>query len=162
MTEWIALATAFISAVGLFFAGHQSRLSNRRAQDERRLALEGVVVFWQPVFAPAHPDADGGGEWTYDLTVENPGQFPIDEIKIAWHFDLPVQRVRYDDSLDSPTKVLNLAASVLPGGRSLRWTRTLRMNFAEATRRLPETYAIVAFHDVSRNPRGSAPPSGGL
>jgi FMN phosphatase YigB (HAD superfamily) len=49
----------------------------------------GVVASWQRVEAPRRPDVDGHAKWSYEIKVENPGRFPIDDIQIAWHLHCP-------------------------------------------------------------------------
>lgn len=149
MTDWIAPATAVLSAVGLIFAGLQVRQGNKQVRDDRRLGLEGVVVYWRPSYAPAAAEPDGTATWKYNITVTNPGRFAIDHIHVSWIFAFNVQRLRSNGGLDAATNKLDVTLPVLPGGAEHTWERTLRMSFAEATARLPETYAQVSFHDLS-------------
>ena len=149
MTEWIALGTAIISALGLLFAGQQVRQGNRQAREDRRLGLDGVVVYWRPTSAPAAASADGTAIWKYAITIANPGKFAIDHVSVQWTFDCDVQRVRSNGSLDPSTRQLALTLPVLPGGGDHTWDRTLRINFADATATLPATSAHVQFRDLT-------------
>jgi integrase len=51
MSEWAAVASAALAAVGLFFAARQLLLLNRQAEHDRRVAHEGVAVSWRPIEA---------------------------------------------------------------------------------------------------------------
>jgi hypothetical protein len=153
MTDWTALAAAVLPALGLVFAGWQVMQGNRQARQERRLGLMGVVVYWRPDFAPHVADGDGSAVWRYMITVANPGKFPIDNVAVTWTFAFPVQRVRSDGQLDPATEEIPLSIPVLPGGGEHTWNRTLRMNFAEASRLLPHTHAKVAFNDIKGTAR---------
>jgi hypothetical protein len=152
MSDWAAVASALFAAVGLIFAGRQLLLANRQVRDERRLGADGVVVFWQATGAPAHADEDGTAAWTYEITVDNPGRFPIDHVEIRWVFPCPVQRVHYTGQADPPSTELRLSTPVLAGGNQRQWTRWLRINF-DQTKALPQTYAEVTFQDIERRQR---------
>src|SRR5690606_30797666 len=83
----------------------------------------------------------------YDIRVHNPGRMPVDDIKIEWNLACPVQR-RRGGVLSPPVRQLVLVTPVLPGGGEHRWERRLVMDYAEAEKALPETYADVHFVDV--------------
>jgi hypothetical protein len=145
--EWAAVATTLIAGVGLLFAGGQLMVMNRAAAMERRVARDGVVVSWQPIEAPREAEADGTGVWLYDIRVHNPGRMPVDDVRVDWHFESPVQR-RRGGVLAPPTTHLQLVTPILPGGGERRWERRLVMNFDEAEASLPRTYAQVHFVDI--------------
>jgi hypothetical protein len=147
MSEWAAVASTLIAGVGLLFAGGQLRITNRAAAMERRIARDGVVVSWQPVEAPREAQPDGAGVWLDDVRVHNPGRMPVDVVVVDWHFKCAVQR-RRGGVLDPPTTHLQLVAPVLPGGGERRWERRLVMNYAEAEKALPGTFAEVRFVDI--------------
>jgi hypothetical protein len=90
--------------------------------------------------------------WTYEITVDNPGRFPIDHVEIRWVFPCPVRRVHYTGQVDYPCTELGLSTPVLAGGNQRRWTRWLRINFDQA-KTLPQTYAEVTFYDIERRQR---------
>ena len=115
MGGWAAIASTLIAVVGLFFTGAQLLVMNRAAAMERRVAREGVVVSWEPVEAPRAAEPDGTGVWEYEIQVQNPGALPVDNLRVDWHFRLPVQR-RRQGHLDPPTTHLELVQPVLPGG----------------------------------------------
>jgi hypothetical protein len=159
MGEWAAVASTLIAAVGLLFAGGQVMIMNRAAAMERRIARDGVVVSWQPVEAPREAQSDGTGVWRYDVRVHNPGRMPVDDVVVDWYFKCDVQR-RRAGVLEPPTRHLQLVTPVLPGGSERRWERRLVMNYAEAEKALPDTFADVRFVDIegrshtNRWPRG--------
>jgi hypothetical protein len=145
VTDWTASASTLFAGVGLVFAGQQVLLGNRQAREDRRLGLEGVVVSWRVVEAPAAAEKDGSAVWIYEVTVTNPGKFAIDRVDIDWVFPCPVQRLRYDGSADAPGHELRLTTPVLPGGGQSTWRRTVRMDFSESR---ADTYAEVSFNDI--------------
>ena len=159
MSEWAAVASTLIAGMGLLFAGWQLMIMNRAAALERRVAREGVVVSWRPIEAPREPGSDGTAVWLYEVWVHNPGRLPVDDVRVDWHFQCPVQR-RRSCVLDPATKRLQLFTPVLPGGDQRRWERRLVMNYAEAEAALRETFAEVHFVDIegrsqtNRWPRG--------
>ncbi len=73
MSEWAAVVSAIVAALGLVFAGRQLLLLNRQAAHDRRVAFDGVVVSWHALESPNHPDADGTAVWLYEITAHNPG-----------------------------------------------------------------------------------------
>jgi hypothetical protein len=145
VTDWTSTASTLFAGVGLVFAGQQVLLGNRQVREDRRLGLEGVVVSWRVVEAPAAAEKDGSAVWTYEVTVTNPGKFAIDRVAIDWVFPGPVQRLRYDGSADAPSHELRLSTPVLPGGGQCMWRRTVRMDFVESR---ADTYAEVSFNDI--------------
>jgi hypothetical protein len=149
MGEWATVASTLIAGVGLLFAGGQLMVMNRTAAMERRVARDGVVVTWQPVQAPRAALTDGTGVWLYKIRVHNPGRMPVDDVRVDWHFSCWVQRRRHG-FLDVPTKQLKLFTPVLPGGGERVWERRLVMNYAEAEKALPDTYADLHFVDIER------------
>jgi hypothetical protein len=152
VTEWIALGTALISAIGLLFAGQQVRQGNKQTREERSLSIDGVVVSWHATIRPVAAEPDGTADWTYKVTVANPGKFAIDEVAVKWIFSCDVKRVHHDGTIDNATNILCVSVPVLAGGAWHTRTRTLRINFDEATKHLPETRAEVTFRDVSSKP----------
>ncbi len=146
MGEWAAIATTLIAGVGLLFGGGQLMVMNRAAALERRVARDGVVVSWRPIEAPREAEADGTGVWLYDIRVHNPGRMPVDDVRVDWNFECPVQR-RRGGVVSPPTKRLQLVTPVLPGGGERRWERRLVMNFDEAEAVLPRN-AEVRFVDI--------------
>jgi hypothetical protein len=145
VTDWTATSSALFAGVGLVFAGQQFLLGNRQAREDRRLGLEGVVVSWRALQAPASAEHDGSAVWTYEITLTNPGKFAIDHVNVTWVFPCPVQRLRYDGGADAPSRDLRLATPVLPGGGTSTWKRSLRISFDQ---NLASTYAAVAFNDI--------------
>jgi len=150
MNDLVAIASASIAAVGLFFAGWQLLLLNRNATYERRVAYDGVVVSWRPVEAPDHPNHDGAAEWLYELTVNNPGRLPIDHVVVRWVFPCLVQRVRGSGVLDAPVAELTLGTPVLAGGNSRKWRRRVRIDFGQRGT-LPDTFAKIRYMDIDGN-----------
>jgi len=152
MNDCAAVASALFAAVGLIFTGRQLLLINQQARVERRVGLEGVVVSWRAVEAPNHGSHDGTAVWKYEVSVANPGRFPIDHVDIRWVFPCPVQRLHYNEQADPPRTELRLSTPVLAGGGQRRWTRRLRIDLAEAAA-LANTYAEVVFHDIDGQER---------
>ena len=153
LTDWIAVVSALLTAIGLIFAGLQVRhLWQQRAQDDR-LATEGVVVSWQPLAAPARPERDGTATWVYEVVVHNPGRFPISEVRAELTFPVPVRRVHHRGPDDDPVRTLRLEQSVIRGGAERRWERTVVMHYVDAMAHLPETTGVVEFTDVRGQPR---------
>jgi hypothetical protein len=147
MSEWAAVASAMIAGVGLLFAGWQLMIMNQAQAMERRVARDGVVVSWLPIEAPRAPEPDGTGVWLYEIQVHNPGRLPVDDVRVDWHFQCPVQR-RRSSVVEPATRHLQLVTPVLAGGDKRRWERRLVMNYAEAEATLPSTFAEVHFVDV--------------
>lgn len=152
LADWVAVGSAVAAAVGLGFTGDQLRLARRDASATERLAVEGVAVSWQALEAPDHPDDGGFAEWLYEITVHNPGRFPIDDVRVALHLPIPVRRVRYSGRLGDETSSLTMRHPVLIGGQSRMWKRRITMQFTYAER-LKETFAEVEFRDVHRELR---------
>ncbi|MPY80263.1 MAG: hypothetical protein GEV04_17745 [Actinophytocola sp.] len=159
----IAAAAAAVSSlfagIGLIFAGWQLRIAHKQHEVERRVAYEGVAVSWLPLEAPAKPDADGTALWLYQITVQNPGKLPIQNVAVQVTFPVEVVRIRYDGSRDRPVRTLTMNHPVLGGGESRVWRRRLRIAFA-ARDKLKETYAHVRFHDVDGEPHSNSWPDG--
>jgi hypothetical protein len=147
VSDWAAVASALFAAIGLIFAGRQLLLGNQQVKEDRRLGIDGVVVSWRATGAPAAADDNGFADWTYEVTVGNPGRLPIDHVEIRWIFPCLVRRLHYNGASDPPSTELHLGTPVLPGGDRRQWTRWLRINFEEATA-LPATYAEVTFTDI--------------
>jgi hypothetical protein len=147
-----AVASAVVAGIGLIFAGWQVRLLNQAARQERKVALDGVAVSWQPVEAPHRPEPDGTAQWVYRITAHNPGRLPIDEIVVRLTFPVEVRRVHYSGVRDEPCTTLTLTTPVLVGGGQREWTRRIEMDFAVAGERLSETNAEIHFRDVSGEP----------
>jgi hypothetical protein len=147
LTDWLAVASAVAAAVGLGFTADQLRLARRDAKAMDALAIEGVAVSWHALEAPDHAGCDGIAEWLYEISVHNPGRFPIDNVRVVLHVPVPVQRVRYSGRLGEETIGLTMRHPVLIGGESREWQRRLRMPYASADR-LRETYAEVSFRDT--------------
>ena len=152
MSDWVAVASALLAAVGLIFAGGQLMLGNQRAREDRRLSIDGVGVSWRSIETPVEAGSDGYAEWVYEITVDNPGPFPIDHVEICLVFPCQVQRVHYNRDRDDPTDRLPLGAPVLTGRSQRQWRRRLRIKF-DGRPSLQETYAVVTFRDIERKPR---------
>src|SRR5690606_20397904 len=146
---WIALASALIAAVGLIFTGQQVMLLNRQPREDRQLALKGDVVYWRAESDPTSANEDGTGSWKNKITVSNTGKLPNDHVQMSWRFRCPVERVHGDGTVEAPTKEIKIFVPVLPGGVEHARNRWLRINYADAQRDLPHTYAEVVFRDVT-------------
>jgi hypothetical protein len=167
--DWIAIVSSLIAAIGLLFTGYQVRLLNAQARRDRRVVIDGVAVSWRPIHAPARAERpDGTSVWKYQVMLVNPGQLPIDDVRVRWMFPCDVVRLRHDGSSDRPTRVLTLLAPVLVGGGQRAWERTLAIDYREKNN-LINVYAEVTFNGIdglqrkNRWPRRSRelPPSDG-
>jgi hypothetical protein len=157
MSDWAAVVSALIAAVGLVFAGWQLLLLNRQARYERRVAYEGVVVSWRALEAPQHPDSDGSAIWLYEVTAQNPGRLPIDHVEVRLVFPCEVRRVHYNGVLDAPVTELTMTSPVLAGGGARAWSRRLRIDFAHHDD-LDRTLAEITFVDIDNRPHANCWP----
>ena len=123
MSDWTATASAVVAGVGLIFTGAQLRLTRRDALAEQRLAIEGVAVSWEAREAPNHAEPDGLAEWLYEIRVNNPGRFPIDNVSVRMYLPIPVRRVRYSGRRGDETTRLRFDHPVLAGGARRAWKR---------------------------------------
>jgi hypothetical protein len=145
--DWAGAASAVFAGIALIFAGRQLSLLNRQARDERRAALDGVAVSWQTVESPRQAEPDGTAQWVYQIEVTNPGRMPIDHVAIRWIFPVPVQRRRFDGTLDPAATELTLNTPVLAGGGRHIWRCRLRIDVADQAA-LTDAFAEVRFRDV--------------
>ena len=152
VSAYADVASAFIAALALLFAGWQLLILNRQAAHERDVSLKGVVVSWVALEAPDHGDGEGQAEWLYEFEVHNPGRLPIDDVLVRCTLPHPVRRVRYSGRLGDATETLTLRTPVIAGGGRRTWKRRLRKDFANATD-LKQTFAEVSFVDVDGAPR---------
>jgi hypothetical protein len=104
-------------------------------------------VSWEPVEAPDHAESDGFAEWLYEVSVHNPGRFPIDNVIARLQLPIPVRRVRYSGRLGEETTTLTLRHPVLIGGDRRVWKRRIRAEF-DAGSELKRTYSEVSFRDA--------------
>lgn len=148
LTDWLAVVSALLTAIGLIFAGLQVRHLWQQRSAEDRLAVEGVSVSWQPLSKPNRPGRDGAATWVYEVVVHNPGRYPISDVAAEVTFPVPVHRKHQDGSLDEARRTLRLEQSVIYGGAERNWTRTLVMDYAAAHSRLKETAGVVNFTDI--------------
>ena len=148
MTDWIAMTSSLVAAVGLLFTGYQVWLLNRQARYDRRVVIDGVAASWRPVHAPSQAErADGTSKWQYELRLVNPGRLPIDDVHIRWVFPCEVVRLRHNGITDEPTSSLILSAPVLVGGGERVWNRWLQIKFDDKDK-LAAIYAEIAFNDI--------------
>jgi hypothetical protein len=146
VAEWAAVVSTLVAGIGLLFAGGQLMVMNKKAAMARRVARDGVVVAWRPIEVPRGPEEDGTGAWLYEVEVHNPGQLPVDDIRVDWYFEFDVRR-RRSGVVGPATRHLKLFTPVLPGGGMRRWQRRLVMSYAEADANLRFTRAELHFVD---------------
>ncbi|MDO8147515.1 hypothetical protein Q6350_03635 [Isoptericola sp. b515] len=115
-----AVAVAAISAVVQL---QQIRRDRRR---ERELETKGVAVTWRSLETPTGVER-GPTVWKLELSVSNPGRFPITGIRARVQLASPVMRIHFDGSRDEPVEQLELAHAVLIGGDIRRWERTVQV-----------------------------------
>jgi len=113
---------------------------------------------WQATSAPHKADADGSAVWELEITLTNPGRMPIDNVHCSIYFDRPVRRLRYDGSADKPATSLNLEQTVLLGGSSRSWTRTIRARFDADVWVASAMRATVSFDDMHGDPQTTSWP----
>lgn len=152
MTDWAPTVSAVAAAGGLIFAGRAALLLRNDRAKERRLSLDGVSVEWHPVRRPNDTDVDAAGAalWTYRFRIDNPGRFPISDVKASIRFALPVERLEHGNYRRGVTDTLHLHHPVIRGGGHREWERTLEMAYA-SRHLLQETTAIIRFRDVDGN-----------
>ena len=148
VADWAGAVSAAVAAIGLVFGGWQLFLLNRQARYDRRVAETGVVVSWRAVEAPDQPGPDGLADWVYEVTAQNPGRLPIDNIQVWWCFGAPVQRVTYSGTVEPPTERLSLGTPVLAGGESRQWRRRLRFAHDNHDAVLHPLYAEITFTNI--------------
>ncbi|AEG43160.1 hypothetical protein [Isoptericola variabilis] len=144
IADWISVAAAAIAGVGVFFAIREYRHAVRERIDKKRAELDAVAVAWHPRSVPNQPHGDGTGLWKYEVTVQNPGHFPIRDVVVELQFGLAVQRRHYDGVLDAPRRSLEMEQPVVLPGGSRTWTRNIVLPF-EARHQLRNTTADVTF-----------------
>lgn len=149
-----AVADLFVAAATVaaaVFAGWQVRELIRQQRQAEKLETRAVSVMWQATSAPHKADADGSAVWVLEITLTNPGRMPIDNVHCTIYFDRPVRRLRYDGSADKPSTSLNLEQTVLLGGASRSWTRTIRARFDADVWVASAMRAKVTFDDMHGN-----------
>lgn len=153
------LFVAAATVAAAVFAGWQVRELVRQQRDVERLETRAVSVMWQATSAPHKPDAsDGSAVWVLEVTLTNPGRMPIDNVHCTIHFDRPVRRLRHDGTADKPTTSLNLEQTVLLGGATRSWTRTIRARFDADVWVASAMRATVSFDDMHGEPQTTSWP----
>ncbi|MFI6833086.1 hypothetical protein ACIBG5_38635 [Kribbella sp. NPDC050241] len=149
MAEGIALSSAIIAAIGLFFAGYQLLQFRKDRKREHDLEIQGVCASWRPISNPRDSDVrDGLAVWRYAIDVHNPGKFPINWVKVTMSFPVEFARLRGNTRTESG-KELVVHQPVIAGGAHRTWERRLEMQWDEATdERLAAIAADVTFVDI--------------
>ena len=152
------LFVAVATVAAAVFAGWQVRELVRQQREVERMETQAVSVMWEPTIAPHRPDADGSAEWVLEVTLTNPGRMPIDNIHCVLHFDRPARRLRHDGTADEPSMSLDLVQTVLLGGASRSWTRTIRARFDAEVWLTRAMRATVSFDDRHGRPQTTSWP----
>jgi hypothetical protein len=167
MAEWAGAVSAAVAAIGLVFGGWQLFLLNRQARYDRRVAETGVVVSWRALEAPDQAGTDGEADWLYEVTAQNPGRLPIDQVQIWWCFGALVRRVTYSGLVEAPSDRLSLGTPVLAGGEARQWRRKIRFPYDARDAVLHSMYAEITFTNIdgqqrtNRWPRAATRAGGG-
>jgi len=151
MTDWVAATSALLAAIGLIFAGYQTRRLHRDGVREQKLERDGVVVSWTPVITPNRAEPNGLATWVYEFEAHNPGRFTVDDVVIAVQFPRDFERLRHDCSREPRTRVMTLRTPVLRGGGSRKWTRHISMEITGPD--LSLTFADISFFDADQRSR---------
>ncbi|MFC8798976.1 hypothetical protein ACFT2C_14675 [Promicromonospora sp. NPDC057138] len=153
------LFVAVATVAAAVFAGWQVRELVRQQREVERLETRAVSVMWQATIAPHKPDApDGFAVWVLEITLTNPGRMPIDNVHCTIHFDRPVRRLRHDGTTDEPAPSLALEQTVLLGGATRSWTRTIRARFDAEIWLTTAMRATMTFDDMHGNPQTTSWP----
>jgi hypothetical protein len=116
------------------------------ALDSRAAEIASVALVTTVVERPTNGDVCAGrGAWVYEYRVHNPGRLPISDVRATITFPCEVQRLRYDGTLDTPTRKLELRTHVVAPGESHGRRRTLLIDENDWSR-LSDTRAVVTFH----------------
>lgn len=160
MPDWAATVSAVGAAGGLIFAGREALLLRKDRVEERRLGLEGVSVEWHPIRRPNDTDVNAAGkaQWTYKFRVDNPGRFPISDVKATVQFRLPVERLEHGGHRRGVSDTVHLHHPVIRGGGFRELSRTLEMVYADREL-LQQTQATVSFRDADGNTYSNMWPS---
>lgn len=152
------LFVAAATVAAAVFAGWQVRELVRQQREVEKLETRAVSIMWQATSAPHKADPDGSAVWVLEITLTNPGRMPIDNVHCTVYFDRPVRRLRHDGSADEPATFLNLEQTVLLGGASRSWTRTIRARFDADVWVASAMRATVSFDDMHGDPKTTSWP----
>lgn len=121
-----------LAAVGaLAFAAVEIPRGRRQRLDDQAQEIAAVGLELKPIIRPLDTDFRGEmGDFVYDITIDNPGRYPISDVIIDLNFPGEAGRVHGTGAIDEACTGMRLVAPVVLSRDRRTWHRRLRVSRA--------------------------------